>query len=172
MGGKQYFSEARGNEYFNGEIHIVDPRICPTSDRSDLEPSPEALRLKELLKEFFSKKLQPVYKNASMAKKAIEHYTEAISKIEEVKNQETSSTFTQEVKDEKIKKYNEIKDKANSDFTTLLNRKGKDETPEGVKQVIELYIKAAKDDNVGIVNEPAPVFPKKKKMKKNYRMIH
>ena len=163
FGGKQYFSEARGNEYFNGEVHIVDPRISPTSDRSDLEPSPESLKLKELLKEFFSKKLQPVYKNASTAKKAIEHYTEAIAKIEEVKEQETSSTFTQEVKDEKIKEYNEIKDKANSDFTTLLNRKGKEETPEGVKQVIELYIKAAQDDNVGIVSEPSPTTPKKKK---------
>lgn len=157
FGGKNFFKEARGNEFFNGEVHIIDESIHPTTDRSDLEPTEQALLLKELLKEFFSTQLQPVYKNANEAKKAIEHYVVARDEYEKVAEKPITESFTEEVKEEKLAEQTRKKQDANSKFATLKNRQGKDETPEGVKKVIEIYIKEAETGNVDIVNvAPAP----------------
>ena len=157
FGGKNFFKEARGNEFFNGEVHIITDNIHPTTDRSDLEPTEQALLLKELLREFFSTQLQPIYKNANEAKKAIEHYVAARDEYDKVTEKPITESFTEEVKEEKLAEQTRKKQDANSKFATLKNRQGKDETPEGVKKVIELYIKEAETGNIDIVNvTPAP----------------
>ena len=37
----KYFGEARGNNYFYGEVFAVHPNLRPNSDRSGLAPTPE-----------------------------------------------------------------------------------------------------------------------------------
>lgn len=50
----QYFKEARGNNYFYGEIHAVHPNLRPNSSRDGLTHTPEAIKLYECIKEYFS----------------------------------------------------------------------------------------------------------------------
>ncbi|MDR1729103.1 MAG: ATP-binding protein [Prevotellaceae bacterium] len=49
----QFFKEARGNNYFYGEVHAVHPKLKPESSRSGLAPTPEAIKFQELLKDYF-----------------------------------------------------------------------------------------------------------------------
>ena len=65
----EYFDETRGNNYFYGEIFAVHPELRPTSDRADLAPTPQALRLYEIFKERF-KDLKALYHFANEAKSA------------------------------------------------------------------------------------------------------
>lgn len=44
--GTEYFKEPRGNKFFNGEIHVLNQNIKPTSDRSDIQPTTEGQLLK------------------------------------------------------------------------------------------------------------------------------
>lgn len=75
--GTGYFKQARSNKYFNGEIHIIHPRIKPTTDRSDLAPTAEALEFKEKIREFFNYEMQDVYQTANKVKKQLERYEAA-----------------------------------------------------------------------------------------------
>ena len=65
----EYFDETRGNNYFYGEIFAVHQELRPTSDRADLAPTPQALRLYEIFKERF-KDLKALYHFANEAKSA------------------------------------------------------------------------------------------------------
>lgn len=65
----QFFDETRGNNYFYGEIFVVHPELRPTSDRADLAPTPQAVRLYEIFKEQF-KDLKALYHLANEAKSA------------------------------------------------------------------------------------------------------
>ena len=75
--GTEYFKQARSNKYFNGEIHIIHPRIKPTTDRSDLAPTAEALEFKEKIRAFFNYEMQDVYQTANKVKKQLEKYQSA-----------------------------------------------------------------------------------------------
>ena len=46
-------SEIRGNKYFYGEIHVVNPKIKLNSARDGLAPKPESERLKSLIRDKF-----------------------------------------------------------------------------------------------------------------------
>lgn len=63
----QYFKEARGNNYFYGEIHAVHPNLRPNSSRDGLTHTPEAIKLYGYIKEYFSA-LQKLYHLANDAK--------------------------------------------------------------------------------------------------------
>lgn len=63
----QYFKEARGNNYFYGEIHAVHPNLRPNSSRDGLTHTPEAIKLYGYIKEYFSD-LQKLYHVANDAK--------------------------------------------------------------------------------------------------------
>lgn len=63
----QYFREARGNNYFYGEIHAVHPNLRPNSSRDGLTHTPEAIKLYECIKEHFSD-LQKLYHLANDVK--------------------------------------------------------------------------------------------------------
>ena len=75
--GTGYFKQARSNKYFNGEIHIIHPHIKPTTDRSDLAPTAEALEFKEKIRAFFNYEMQDVYQTANKVKKQLEKYESA-----------------------------------------------------------------------------------------------
>ena len=63
----QYFREARGNNYFYGEIHAVHPNLRPNSSRDGLTHTPEAIKLYEYIQEYFSA-LQKLYHLANDVK--------------------------------------------------------------------------------------------------------
>lgn len=66
----QYFKEARGNNYFYGEIHAVHPNLRPNSSRDGLTHTPEAIKLYGYIKDSFSN-LQKLYHFANDAKNII-----------------------------------------------------------------------------------------------------
>lgn len=63
----QYFREARGNNYFYGEIHAVHQNLRPNSSRDGLTHTPEAIKLYECIQEYFSD-LQKLYHLANDVK--------------------------------------------------------------------------------------------------------
>lgn len=63
----QYFKEARGNNYFYGEIHATHPNLRPNSSRDGLTHTHEAIKLYEYIKDYFSD-LQKLYHLANDAK--------------------------------------------------------------------------------------------------------
>ena len=63
----QYFKEARGNNYFYGEIHAVHSNLRPNSSRDGLTHTPEAIKLYEYIQEYFSD-LQKLYHLANDVK--------------------------------------------------------------------------------------------------------
>ncbi len=76
----QYFDEARGNNYFYGEIHAVHKNLRPNTSRAGLTPTVEATILFRKLNEYF-KQLKFIYNLANKAKTAVRDITQATSKI-------------------------------------------------------------------------------------------
>lgn len=76
----QYFDEARGNNYFYGEIHAIHPNLRPNTSRAGLTPTVEATILFKKLNEYF-KHLKFIYNLANKAKTAARDITQATSKI-------------------------------------------------------------------------------------------
>ena len=72
--GKRFFSEPRGNSYFNGEIHIIHNQIKPTPQRDDLAPSSVKIRLDEKIHDFFESEIEHLYKEASTMKTALKNF--------------------------------------------------------------------------------------------------
>lgn len=77
-----FFPEKRGNKYFYGEIHIVNPKIKLNSARDGLAPTPEGECLKRKIREFFHT-LHELYHLANKTKNAVKQYVEASRKISE-----------------------------------------------------------------------------------------
>lgn len=76
----KYFGEARGNNYFYGEIHAVHPNLRPNSDRSGLAPTPETEILFDRLRLIF-KNLGKLYQVANNAKNAVKKVALAVDKL-------------------------------------------------------------------------------------------
>ncbi len=76
----KYFGEARGNNYFYGEVFAVHPNLRPNSDRSGLAPTPETEVLFEKLRLIF-KNLDKLYHIANTAKNAVKKVTLAVDKL-------------------------------------------------------------------------------------------
>lgn len=76
----EYFDEARGNNYFYGEIHVVHPNLRPNTSRAGLTPTIEATCFFEELKKYF-RGLKSIYHLASMAKSAARDTENASTKI-------------------------------------------------------------------------------------------
>jgi molecular chaperone HtpG len=76
----KFFDEARGNNYFYGEIHAVHDNLKPSTSRDGLTPTIEAEILFKKLNEYF-KQLKFLYNLASKAKTATRDITSANSKI-------------------------------------------------------------------------------------------
>lgn len=76
----KYFGEARGNNYFYGEVFAVHPNLRPNSDRSGLAPTPESEILFDQLRRIF-KNLGSLYRIANDAKIAVRKVTLAVDKL-------------------------------------------------------------------------------------------
>lgn len=75
----KYFGEARGNNYFYGEVFVIHPNLRPNSDRSGLAPTPESEVLFDQLRLIF-KDLGRLYEVANNAKNAVKRIISAIDK--------------------------------------------------------------------------------------------
>ena len=76
----KYFGEARGNNYFYGEVFAVHPNLRPNSDRSGLAPTPETEVLFDKIRLIF-KKLGKLYQVANNAKNAVKKVALAVDKL-------------------------------------------------------------------------------------------
>lgn len=74
-----FFPEKRGNKYFYGEIHIVNPKIKLNSARDGLAPTPEGECLKRKIKERF-RDFHDLYHLANKIKNVVKQYNEANEK--------------------------------------------------------------------------------------------
>jgi hypothetical protein len=130
--GIDYFKQARSNNYFNGEIHIINSNIKPTTDRANLSPSKETLRLKELIAEFFNTELQKVYQTANKVKKEYERIKEAeIAKCEIEQNSPKADNKS------KIEEVIKKKNIAENEFKKYQDKKEK--LPNGLQSVLDIY---------------------------------
>ncbi len=77
----EYFDEARGNNYFYGEIHAVHKNLKPNTSRAGLTPTVEATVLFKELKKYF-KHLKYIYNLANKAKTAVRDITAATAKMQ------------------------------------------------------------------------------------------
>lgn len=135
--GAKYFKQARSNKYFNGEIHIINEDIKPTTDRSDLAPSPEALDLKYQLTNFFNTELQTVYQIANKAKNSVKEYERVIVEKKEIEQKKITSDYTEDNKKADLKR---IAEKEN-DAIKSINRDVIERKPKyaGEEAMLNLY---------------------------------
>ena len=122
----KYFTEARGNNYFYGEVHVLHDQIKPDSGRSGLAPTPESLRLLDLLKVKFVE-LKKLYNIANEAKNAVKNILDLSSRA-------SSGEYTPE---EAETHKNNIKP-ATEKFTKIETKAG--ELPS-TQKVVDLYKK-------------------------------
>ncbi len=76
----KFFSEARGNHYFYGEVHVISPEIVPDSTRQGLATTHEAIQLYELLRCKFAE-MRQIYYMASDLKRAVRDLNVGVSKV-------------------------------------------------------------------------------------------
>ena len=113
-------NETRGNKYFYGEIHIVNPKIKLNSARDGLAPTPESEKLKSLIRDKFDE-LVKLYHLANDMKNIVK------------KNDKASESPTTE--EQQIALRGEIQKKENS----------KNAQSQAAKQVIEHYKQKVSD---------------------------
>ena len=153
FGGTEYFQQPRGNKYFNGEINIIHPDITPTADRSDLAPTDLALKLKDLIKDFFNNEMQKCYEEANKIKNSIKHNFELAQKIDEIQNTSTSSEFTVAAKEKELQRLESDKSKQEEQLDKSLKSKAKDSV--GLQMVKEVYIQLHEDQK-SVLNTNTP----------------
>lgn len=137
--GTTYFRQARSNKYFNGEIHVINTKIKPTTDRSDLAPSKEALRLKELISDFFNSELQKVYQTANKVKKELERMIEAETLRIETEKKNVTNNFSEASKAELLSENLKKRTEAEIEFDKY--QKKKETVSEGIKAMLDIYQK-------------------------------
>ena len=135
-----YFTEARGNNYFYGEIHILHEQIKPESGRSGLAPTPESLKLWDLLRVKFVE-LKKLYNVANEAKRAVKSILDLTDKA-------TSPYYSEE---EVQTHKNNIKP-ATEKFEKI---ETKAEELASTQKVVELYKKEL-EEKKKIKSEPKP----------------
>ncbi len=79
----EYFDEARGNNYFYGEIHACHKNLRPNTSRAGLTPTVETTIFFKKLKDYF-KNLKDLYTLANKAKNAVRDIEQANAKINQV----------------------------------------------------------------------------------------
>lgn len=145
--GTEYFRQARSNKYFNGEIHVVNENIKPTTDRSDLAPSKETQALKKLLTDFFNTEMQGVYQNANKAKTVLNELIKIEKESADFKQKEKTGILTEKEKEEKAK-IPERLEKVRHDIQQRITDKKTNSV--GENQMLALYKKRLDDINTKI----------------------
>ena len=111
-------NETRGNKYFYGEIHIVNPKIKLNSARDGLAPTPESEKLKSLIRDKFDE-LVKLYHLANDMKNVVRDYNN-------IENEENPISVKQEHQKNVLEKFHQ-------------KEKSKNAQSPAAKQVIEHY---------------------------------
>lgn len=139
----KYFKQARSHTYFNGEVFIINQDIKPTTDRSDIAPTPTAKKFQAKLEEFFRNDLEKLYQEANKANKQLENIRKAdeeIRKIEDSKEIPTESKATELAKQHEIKqKSQNALDKIFAKSNDSKQTKSMQTLAEGFKRQFEQY---------------------------------
>lgn len=150
--GTEYFKEPRGNKFFNGEIHVLNKNIKPTSDRSDIQPTTEGQLLKKKIHEFCITELGPVYRNANAAKTAIQNFEKSVQELSKIQGKSITADYTKEDKEKEISTAQKKKEKILDDLQKrVIYKEGK---TEGEKAVLNIYKEKAKELSTQAFNEP------------------
>lgn len=150
--GTEYFKEPRGNKFFNGEIHVLNKNIKPTSDRSDIQPTTEGQLLKKKIHEFCITELGSVYRNANAAKTAIQNFEKSVQELSKIQGKSITADYTKEDKEKEISTAQKKKEKILDDLQKrVIDKEGK---TEGEKAVLNIYKEKAKELSTQAFNEP------------------
>ncbi|MBR4267877.1 MAG: ATP-binding protein [Bacteroidales bacterium] len=85
--GTSYFKQIRSNNYFIGEIHVINDKIKPTPQRDDLAPSPQTKCLNEKIQNFFRNELEKIYQDANKLKTTLKKFSDGILTFDELKSE-------------------------------------------------------------------------------------
>lgn len=159
--GTEYFKEPRGNKFFNGEIHVLNQNIKPTSDRSDIQPTTEGQLLKKKIHNFCITELGPVYRNANAAKTAIQNLEKSVQELSKIQEKSITTDYTQEDKEKEISTAQKKKEKILDDLKKrVIDKEGK---TEGEKLVLNIYKAKAKELSKETSVLPITPFPPSEK---------
>lgn len=115
-----FFKQERSNIYFNGEVFVLNSNIYPTTDRSNITPTPITKIFQEKLGIFFKKELEALYQNVSTGVNALKKIREA---NEEIRVIEESTEMPAESKASKLAKLQEEKAKAENKLNNIIKKK-------------------------------------------------
>ncbi|GHV68924.1 hypothetical protein FACS1894199_16910 [Bacteroidia bacterium] len=147
----QFHKESRGNKYFYGEVHAVHAKLKPNSARDGLAPTPEAMRLQELLKDYFYT-LYQLYHLANQMKIAARDIVAANAEIAQAPEQKNVPEVTQkwetaQKKLESTANSTKAQSEAGQKIVEIYNKK--------LEKIIKKpTISATIQPNIGIVAEP------------------
>lgn len=105
------FTEARGNLYFYGEVHVINDNIEPDSGRSGLAPTPETIKFQNLLKDEFIN-LKNLYVLANRAKNVIKTVADHKRKSEDPTYSQAERTTSKNNIQTELDKFKKLEDKA------------------------------------------------------------
>lgn len=111
-------NETRGNKYFYGEIHVVNPKIKLNSARDGLAPTPESEKLKSLIRDKFDE-LVKLYHLANDMKIVVRNYNN-------IESEESSISVKQKQQNAVLERFQQ-------------KEKSKNAQSSAAKQVIEHY---------------------------------
>ena len=151
----KYFKQARSHTYFNGEIFILNTEINPTTDRSDIAPTPIAKKFQEQLEIFFRNELEKLYQEANKVNKQFENIRKADEEIRKIKE---STEISQENKTEQLQKLHEEKQKAQAKLSKTLAKSNDAKQPKSMQGLADYY-KKQYNDYVDNPSMPTPQIP-------------
>lgn len=129
----KYFKQARSHTYFNGEVFIINPKIIPTTDRSDIAPTSVAKKFQEKLTDFFRNDLEKLYQEANKANKCLETIKKCDDEIKKVENGDSKP----EVKEKKLAELHEEKQKSSEKLNKIVAKKEDDKQTQSMRTLAE-----------------------------------
>lgn len=130
----KYFKQARSHVYFNGEVFILNQKIKPTADRSDIAPTSVAKKFQAKLEDFFKNDLEKLYQEANKANKQLENIRKA---DEEIRKIEESNEIPVENKANELAKQQEIKQKSQNALGKIIAKSNDDNQTKSMQTLAE-----------------------------------
>lgn len=130
------FKEPRGNNYFVGEVFVVDKRITPNSQRDYFSENKARVTFEDKLRIFFYDELHKIYYSASATKNNLKRIKDA-EELEHKYREKQIKGFLD--KDEQIKAKNQLEEAIKkSDEAKKQLAKTVDTLPESVEEMTPL----------------------------------
>jgi molecular chaperone HtpG len=140
------FREQRGNFYFFGEVHAVDPDLIPNSRRDYFSENKTLHLFESKLKKLFHSELHKLYHDASKIRSANKEILSFVELMKHVEKQENEGFTNKEQKTKLYKELEEKKAKAENAKKQLASVKQKvldDSTP-----VAKIYSRIVDTQNI------------------------